>query len=75
MNKPNIIEVENSYENQSFGIIHLAFSVGTEEKVDSLTEQLRNEGFKVVGEPRTTGDGYYECVVLDSENNIIEISA
>lgn len=27
------------------------------------------------GEPRTTGDGYYESVVLDPEGNYLEISA
>lgn len=74
MHKPTIIEVEKSFENQFLGITHLAFSVGTKEKVDGLTERLRNDGFKVVGEPRTTGDGYYESVVLDPENNIIEIT-
>jgi lactoylglutathione lyase len=31
-------------------------------------------GYKVIGEPRTTGDGYYESVIPDPENNIIEIT-
>jgi lactoylglutathione lyase len=42
--------------------------------VDDLTEQLRDSGYKIIGEPRTTGDGYYESVVLDRENNTIEIT-
>jgi lactoylglutathione lyase len=29
----------------------------------------------VVGEPRTTGDGYYESVVLDPDGNRVELTA
>lgn len=57
------------------GLVHFAISVGSRKKVDGLTEKLRNSGFEIVGEPRTTGDGYYESVVLDPENNRIEITA
>ena len=56
------------------GITHLAFSVGSKEKVDLLTNHLRNDGYSIVGEPRTTGDGYYESVALDPEGNPIEIT-
>jgi lactoylglutathione lyase len=42
--------------------------------VDTLTERLRADGYRVVGEPRTTGDGYYESVVLDLDGNRIEIT-
>ena len=42
--------------------------------MDELTGRLRNGGFRIVGEPRTTGDGYYESVVLDPEENIVEIT-
>ncbi|MGR3854603.1 VOC family protein [Chryseobacterium indologenes] len=73
MTRPDIRETENSYESQQYGIIHLAFSVDNKQKVDELTEILRKDGYKVAGEPRTTGDGYYESVILDPENNIIEI--
>lgn len=73
MTRPDIKESENSYESQQCGIIHLAFSVDNKQKVDELTEILRKDGYKVAGEPRTTGDGYYESVILDPENNIIEI--
>lgn len=75
MTRPDIKESENSYESQQFGIIHLAFSVDSKEKVNELTETLRRDGYTIAGEPRTTGDGYYESVILDPENNIIEIVA
>ncbi|MFC3355997.1 VOC family protein [Sphingobacterium zeae] len=56
------------------GITHIAISVGDKETVDLLTERLRSDCYKIIGEPRTTGDGYYESVVLDPEGNHIEIT-
>lgn len=41
------------------GYIHIAFSVGSKEKVDALTKQLQN-------------DGYYESCIIAIENNQIE---
>lgn len=37
-----------------------------------FTEEIRSEGYSVVGEPRTSGDGYFESVVLDPDGNRIE---
>ena len=56
------------------GYTHLAISVGSKSKVDELTEKLRLNGYTIASEPRTTGDGYYESVVLDPEGNHIEIT-
>lgn len=71
MTSPKIEESEKSlYKN---GFIHLAFSVGSKEKVDELTESLKNEGYAVINGPRTTGDGYYESCILDPDGNQIEI--
>jgi lactoylglutathione lyase len=56
------------------GFTHLAISVGSKENVDNLTKKLLNDGFEVVGNPRTTGDRYYESVILDPEMNRIEIT-
>jgi lactoylglutathione lyase len=75
MQMPNIPENENDAYQQYRGIIHFAISVGSKEKVDALTEHLRKDGYEIVGEPRTTGDGYYESVILDPENNRIEITS
>ena len=58
----------------NIGFAHLAFSVGSKEKVDQLTQQMSNDGITIAGQPRTTGDGYYESVVLDPEGNRIEIT-
>ena len=56
------------------GFTHFAISVGSKEAVDRLTERLKNDGVSIVGEPRTTGDGYYESVILDPEGNHVEIT-
>ena len=57
-----------------FGYAHIAFSVGSKEMVDSLTRQLKEDGYPVISGPRTTGDGYYESSVLGFEGNIVEIT-
>lgn len=54
---------------------HLAFSLGSEQAVDDLTNRLRLDGYEVVSGPRTTGDGYYESCVLDAEHNQVELVA
>ena len=56
------------------GFIHIAMSVGSKEKVDSLTETLQNNGYELVSGPRTTGDGCYESCLYGPENNLIEIT-
>lgn len=57
------------------GLAHFAFSVGSKEKVDAMIEQFRSDGFRITGEPRTTGDGYYEGAVMDPDGNIVEVIA
>lgn len=56
------------------GLAHFAVSVGSKAQVDLLTEQFRSDGFVIAGEPRTTGDGYYESVILDPDGNRIELT-
>ena len=63
-----------SENTEHLGFAHLSFSVGSREKVDHLTQQMSDDGIAIVGQPRTTGDGYYESVVLDPEGNRIEIT-
>ena len=56
------------------GYAHLALSAGSREQVIALTERLKNDGFQVLDGPRTTGDGFFESVVLDPEGNRVEIT-
>lgn len=54
---------------------HIAISVGARDAVDRLVERMRAGGVRIASEPRLTGDGYYEAVVIDSEGNLVEITA
>ena len=74
MKRPDILP-DNNKRGFNMGIAHFAISLGGKDKVNELTERLRNDHFTIFSEPRTTGDGYYESVVLDPEGNLLEISA
>ncbi len=73
MHRPEIA-TEATERGITMGLTHFAISVGSKTKVDQLTDELRNDGYEIVGEPRTTGDGYYESVVLDPEGNNVDIT-
>lgn len=73
MHRPDILE-HQSGKGISNGLTHFAFSVGSRELVNLITEKLRADKFTIHGEPRVTGDGYYESVVLDPEGNLVEIT-
>lgn len=60
---------------QRMGLTHFAVSLGSEQRVDELTEHLRGDGHPVLDGPRRTGDGYYESVILDPDGNRVEIAA
>lgn len=56
------------------GLIHLAFSVGSKEEADRTSQQLQDDGYRVLSGPRTTSDGYYESCLLNFEGNQIGIT-
>lgn len=56
------------------GLTHFSISVGGKEQVDALTERLRADGYTVLSEPRTTGDGFYESAIADPDGNYVEIT-
>lgn len=60
---------------QGLGWTHLALALGSEAAVDDLAARMRAVGVPLLDGPRRTGDGFYECVVLDPEGNRVEISA
>lgn len=59
MNKPDMDDKEKSLNRT--GLIHIAFSVGSKERVDELTQLLQE-------------DGYYESCIVAIEGNLIEIT-
>ncbi|WP_159517876.1 VOC family protein [Sunxiuqinia indica] len=75
MQMPGIPKTKNDTRKEYTGLVHFAVQTGSKQKVDDLTEQLRNDGFSVVGEARTTGDGFYESTILDPDGNRVEIVA
>jgi lactoylglutathione lyase len=68
-------DVDKRGVGESLGLAHLAIAIGDEAAVNALAEQLKADGVPVLDGPRRTGDGYYECVVLDPEGNRVEIAA
>jgi len=72
MNKPVMDDMEKLLNRT--GYAHIAFSVGSKEKVDELTGKLGAAGYEVVSGPRTTGDGYYESCIVAIEGNQVEIT-
>ena len=74
MCQPGILSIDREALKQFQGLTHFAIAVNTKDEVDSLTERLRTDGFTIAGEPRITGDGYYESVILDPDGNRIEIT-
>ncbi|MDE5835359.1 MAG: VOC family protein [Ruminococcus sp.] len=71
MNKP---QLDNIKDTNRTGYAHIAFSLGSAENVDRLTAELKADGYTVISEPRTTGDGYYESCIVDLEGNQIELT-
>ena len=74
MQMPTIPDSVNDPYKQFTGFIHLAISVGSEDRVTSLTNELANDGYEILDGPRKTGDGYYESTILDPEKNRLEIT-
>ena len=72
MNKPNMEDVGKGLART--GYVHIAFSVGSKERVDELTKQIKDDGYEIISGPRTTGDGYSESCIIGMEGNQIEIT-
>ena len=73
MTKPQMTISEKALDRT--GYIHIAFSLGSKQAVDELTQRLRNDGYPVASGPRMTGDGYYESCIIGIEGNQIELTA
>ncbi|MBP7508115.1 MAG: VOC family protein [Prolixibacteraceae bacterium] len=68
-------DISEGIEKEKIGLAHFALVVGTKDQVDNLTKSFEQAGVIVESYPRTTGDGYYESVILDPDNNKIELIA
>ena len=72
MHKPDMADLPKAPDRT--GYAHIAFSVGSAERVDALTAELRAAGYQIISGPRTTGDGYYESCIAVIEGNLIELT-
>jgi predicted lactoylglutathione lyase len=55
-------------------IVHFSLALGSREKVDSTLRKAADFGCRIIGQPRVTGDGYYEASFLDPEGNTVELT-
>lgn len=72
MTKPDLSQPSERINH--YGYAHFSVSVGSHDAVNSITEKLVEDGYRLIDGPRTTGDGYYESAVLDAEGNVVEIT-
>ncbi len=56
------------------GMGHIAFSLGSKETVDHLTDLIVSAGHNLLSGPRITGDGYYESCLCIFDDFIIELT-
>jgi lactoylglutathione lyase len=75
MYQPGIQIIRNVPGEKTIGYTHLSFATESEKGVNELTHRLQRDGYQVLDDPRHTGDGYYESVVLDPDGNRIELTS
>jgi lactoylglutathione lyase len=75
MTMNGVPDSKDNVHTQFTGYIHMALETASKEAVDELTIQLVQDGYPCIEGPRTTGDGYYESVILDPDQNRIELTS
>ena len=66
--------VQPKHAESTAGYAHVAFALGGRQAVDAVVAALKEQGVAIESGPRTTGDGYYEAVILDPEGNQVELA-
>lgn len=74
MHMATIPRTDNDPIQQATGLTHLAFSLGSKEAVDAMTNRLIADGYPLITAPHTTGDGYYESGIFDPDGNRLELT-
>jgi len=70
----NIPGLQKNVPELKTGYAHIAISAGSKENVVEITGKIKNDGIKIKSEPRTTGDGFFESIIIDPDGNEIEIT-
>jgi lactoylglutathione lyase len=55
-------------------LVHFSLSLGSQKAVEAALSKVSALGCAVLGEPRWTGDGYFEASFLDPEGNMVELT-
>lgn len=66
------VPLEDVYT-EFIGLSHLAFSVGSGQKVQELTNKLVDDGYELLTNANLSEDGSLESIVLDPEGNRLKI--
>lgn len=66
-------DITREKEQDTLGLTHIAFQLQSRDKVNEMIEDFRQKGITIAGEPRFTGDGYYEGSILDPDGNLVEL--
>jgi len=74
MQMPSVPRSLDDVHRQFTGFIHISFAPDSAAEIDRLTAVLEDAGCAVLERPHTTGDGYYESVILDPDGNRVELS-
>lgn len=74
MRMGRIPEGDSADGNETLGLTHFSFAMDTREQLNSLAKRLEDDGHRLVGKPRMTGDGFYEACVLDPDGNRVEFA-
>lgn len=68
-------EIKGYCSDVHIGLCHISFALQDRDCVVEMTNRLQKDGYEVAGQPRVTGDGFFESVVVDPDGNLIELMA
>lgn len=74
MQMARIPEGDSGNGNETLGLTHISFELDSKEELDAMAATFERDGHKLIGKPRTTGDGFYEGCVLDPDGNRVEFA-
>lgn len=67
------MDITQKGNNNTIGLTHFAFQMNSREQVNEMISRFKKGGYTITGEPRFTGDGYYEGSILDPDGNLVEL--
>ncbi|MGI6110407.1 MAG: VOC family protein [Eubacteriaceae bacterium] len=71
LNRPEITRMAKNHID--LGYIRVSYMLDSREEVDKLANRLQSDGYAIIQQPKETPDGFYDCVVLDPDDNQIVI--